>query len=56
MASQVLLTQLVTLAESAGAAEESGGVNPWVIGGLALGLLLAALLAVLAIGGGREHS
>jgi hypothetical protein len=44
---------LIFLAESAG---ESDGVNPWVIGGLALGLLLLLLLAVVAFGGGREHS
>jgi hypothetical protein len=45
---------LIFLTESAG--HESGGVNPWVIGGVALGILLALLLAVVAFGGGREHS
>jgi hypothetical protein len=45
---------LIFLTESAG--HESGGTNPWVIGGLALGLLLALLFAVVAFGGGREHS
>jgi hypothetical protein len=44
---------LIFLAQSAG---ESDGVNPWVIGGLILGLLLLVLLAVVAFGGGREHS
>jgi hypothetical protein len=44
---------LIFLAESAG---ESDGVNPWVIGGLAIGLLLLLLLAVVAFGGGRVHS
>jgi hypothetical protein len=41
------------------AAEESetwGGVNHWVIGGLTLLILLAALGALIAFGGGREHS
>ena len=44
---------LILLAATAG---ESDGVNPWVIGGVALGLLLLLLLAVVAFGGGREHS
>jgi hypothetical protein len=41
------------------AASETSGeaaVNPWVVGGIALGILLFALLVVVAIGGGREHS
>ncbi len=37
-------------------AAESEGVNAWLIGALALGVLLLLLLAVAAIGGGREHS
>ena len=45
---------MISLAENA--ASEGGEVNPWVIGALALGILLAALLAVLAIGGGRDHT
>ena len=45
---------LIFLAESSG--HESGGVNPWVIGGVSLGALLLLLLAVVAFGGGREHS
>ncbi len=44
---------LIFLAESAG---ESEGVNPWVIGGLILGFLVLLLVAVVAFGGGREHS
>jgi hypothetical protein len=41
------------------AAEEHetwGGVNHWVIGGVSLLILLAALGALIAFGGGREHS
>ena len=41
------------------AAEEHetwGGVNHWVVGGLTLLILLAALGALIAFGGGREHS
>ena len=49
-----MVNTLVFLSESAG--HDSGGANPWVIGGIALGLLLALLLAVVAFGGGREHS
>ncbi len=45
---------LIFLTESAG--HESGGINPYAVGGIALGLLLLLLLAVVAFGGGREHS
>ena len=45
---------LILLSESA--SHESGGVNPWIIGAVALGILLALLFAVVAFGGGREHS
>lgn len=41
------------------AAAESHGepaIHPYVVGGIALGILLALLLMVVAIGGGREHS
>ena len=39
------------------ASESNGeGVNPFVIGGTALGLLLFALFVVLCYAGGREHS
>jgi hypothetical protein len=31
-------------------------VNPWVIGALTLAILLGALGALIAFGGGREHS
>jgi hypothetical protein len=30
--------------------------NHWLVGGIALGILLAMLLALLAFGAGREHS
>jgi hypothetical protein len=48
-----MVNTLIFLSESSG---ESGGVNPWVIGAIALGLLTALLLIVVTIGGGREHS
>ena len=44
---------IFTAAESGASA---GGVNPWLIGGLALLLLLVLLAAVVSFGGGREHS
>jgi hypothetical protein len=32
------------------------GVNHWVVGAITLAILLVALGALLAFGGGREHS
>lgn len=39
-------------------AEEHGepAVNPWIVGGVTLLILLAALAALVAFGGGRDHS
>ena len=34
----------------------SDGVNPWIIGATALGILLLLLLVVVSIGGGRDHT
>jgi len=34
----------------------SPAVHPYVVGAIALGLLLVLLLAVVSFGGGREHS
>ena len=47
-------TLAVYLTESA--SSEDSQVNPWLIGAIALGILLAALLAVVSIGGGRDHT
>ncbi|MEO5653115.1 MAG: hypothetical protein ABIN79_00020 [Marmoricola sp.] len=38
------------------AAEESAGLMPYAVGGLALVILLAMLLALMSFGKGREHS
>jgi hypothetical protein len=38
------------------AAEESAGATPYLIGVLALAILMGMLLALLAFGKGREHS
>jgi hypothetical protein len=51
MLSQIAVL-LTTVAEEAH--EES--VNPWLVGGIALAILLAMLGALIAFGGGREHS
>jgi hypothetical protein len=31
-------------------------IHPYAVGAIALGILLAMLLALIAFGGGREHS
>jgi hypothetical protein len=49
-----LSTLVIAASESAGHGEPA--VHPYVIGGLALGILLALLGILLAFGGGREHS
>jgi hypothetical protein len=52
-----MLSQIAVLATRV--AEESHGdpaVPAWVVGAIALGILLAMLLALVAFGGGREHS
>ena len=36
--------------------KQDPAINPWFIGALALGILLAMLGALVAFGGGREHS
>jgi hypothetical protein len=48
------LTSLITTAAETTATH--GGVNHWVVGGVALALLLVLMLALLAFGAGRDHS
>ena len=52
--SSLLTTATVVLAE----AEEKGepAIHPYAVGAIALGILLVLLFAVVAFGGGREHS
>lgn len=50
----VSLTDLVLLSEEA--AEHEPLIHPYLVGAIALGILLAMLLGVLAFGKGREHS
>ena len=47
----MLSTVAVLASESAEPA-----LSPYAVGGIALGILLLALLAVVSFGGGREHS
>ena len=46
-------SSLISLSEAAHGAE---GVDPYVVGGVSLGLLLFLLLVVIVIGGGRDHT
>jgi hypothetical protein len=50
-----MLSTVIPLAAETGEGA-SLGVHPYVVGAVALGLLLALLLAVVSFGGGREHS
>ncbi|WP_235737554.1 hypothetical protein [Nocardioides alcanivorans] len=47
-----LTSFVITASESTG----DPAVNPFVIGGIALGTLLFSLFVLLMIAGGREHS
>ncbi len=51
-----MINALVVLSEAAEHGAENGGTSPYLVGGLALGILLAALLALVSFGGGRDHS
>lgn len=53
-----LLASLVTGLVSGGQElhEEGAGATPYLVGGLALVILFAAMLALLIFGKGREHS
>ena len=50
------VAHLVSLAGGAGVEEASSGLNPYLVGAATFVALIALLLAVVAIGGGREHS
>ncbi len=43
---------VITASESAG----DPAISPYLVGGLALGVLLALLALLVIFGGGREHS
>ncbi len=44
------------LIAAAEVAEKSEKVNHWIVGGVAIVILLGLLTALLAFAGGREHS
>ena len=46
----------VTLLAAETAEHGEPAIHPYWIGAIALGLLLALLMAVVSFGGGREHS
>lgn len=48
------LTSLLIVASEA--AKDEPAIPAWGVGGLALGILLAAMAILLIFGGGREHS
>lgn len=51
------LTVLATTALSVAEGEPGDPVvHPYAVGGIALGLLVVLLVAVVSFGGGREHS
>ncbi|WP_300682001.1 hypothetical protein [Nocardioides sp.] len=50
-----MLSTLVTLAAAA-EAEHHESVNHWIIGGIAIAILLGMLLVLMAFARGREHS
>lgn len=48
------LTSFIIAAAEAESSEPA--VSPWLVGGIALGILLFALACLLMFGAGREHS
>jgi len=55
MLSQISHTALAVVSAAAESAGEPA-VNPWLIGGGTLAILLLLLLGLIWFGGGREHS
>ena len=52
----MLINQTALALISAAGGESEGGINPWVVGGGTLAILLLLLIGLIAFGGGREHS
>ena len=50
------LSQISLLVAEAAEEHHEQVIAPWIIGAVALGILLAMLGALVAFGGGREHS
>ena len=53
--SSLSVTTLARLAQDV-AEKTEPAIHPYVVGGVSLGVLLAALLALIMFGAGREHS
>ncbi len=52
MSSSLIATAVLRASEEAG----DPAVPAWVIGAIALGILMALLIGLVSFGGGREHS
>jgi hypothetical protein len=50
------LSQIALLLTRAAEGADEEAINPWFVGGITLAILLLALGALMAFGGGREHS
>lgn len=50
------LSQTTLLLTQAAEETHEQVINPWIVGAIALGLLLAMIAILVAFGGGREHS
>jgi hypothetical protein len=50
------LSQTALLLTQAAEEHHEQVINPWIVGGIALGLLLAMMAILVSFGGGREHS
>lgn len=50
------LSQISTLLVQAAEEHHEQVINPWIVGAIAFSLLVGMMLALVAFGGGREHS
>ena len=50
------LSQTMLLLTQAAEETHEQVISPWIVGGIALGLLLTMMAILVAFGGGREHS
>ncbi len=50
------LSQTTLLLTQAAEEHHEQVINPWIVGAIALGILLVMMAALVAFGGGREHS
>lgn len=54
--SSSLIAAAVAHVLSVAEGESGAAINPYVVGAIVLSLLVAALVALVVFGGGREHS